>query len=358
MNVEQILTDELGVVAASVEAPPPPAAAELIEKAERARTRTLLTRLGGSALVAAAVVAAIVIGTQVGDPDATPSPAPQPSELSTGAPPRIPFVKNDKLYVDGQVQRGSWLGVVTVQAASVGYLDDANDLTGSVALFHNGSEIARVPNVSVQGVVLSPDGSKAAWVERTGGGTWYVVSFDLEAGHELGRVAVDRNVLGHVGQESEAWESVSAVDNAGEVTWGGVVRQHLWKPGGVPEVSAPDPNPGATSGEFPVDEGIVSLSPDGAWGAWTVDHTGDQLQGTSATPDQYDVEVMAQRPGQPASLIHFGLPRNTNASGISWETTGGFLVTVFDDPTGISWHYLRCTIATRECEVAPTPYAP
>ena len=41
--------------------------------------------------------------------------------------------------------------------------------------------------------------------------------------------------------------------------------------------------------------------------------------------------------------------------GSDWETTETFLTQVFDDPIGDTWHYVRCFIATKRCEVAPTP---
>ncbi|MFL6156508.1 MAG: hypothetical protein ACJ72D_10470, partial [Marmoricola sp.] len=99
----------------------------------------------------------------------------------------------------------------------------------------------------------------------------------------------------------------------------------------------------------------VAVSPDERWGVWTTDHTGEQVQGGTAIPDQYVVEVTAQQPDRPGSTIHFELPRSSNISSLDWETDRAFLAIVYDDPTGVSWHYVRCTIATRGCEVAPTP---
>lgn len=353
MSIEQTLSEELRDVGAAVLPPPAPDAALLVRIAERARTRTLV-RSGISVVLTAAVVLAIVaLGGHLKNPDAGPVPTPQPTALPTGKPPQVPYIKNDVLYVKGQALAGSWGGVVNHQASSIGYPDDVsgNPETGTMVLFHDGSELARFPHVATS--LLSPNGRKAAWIERDGQ-DWFAVVYDLETSRELGRIAVDAHDLGHVGPENEGWESLSSVDDDGVVIWAGVLTAHAWTPGHAPvETSIPD-GYDAQPGDFP-DPSVVTLSPDGAWGAWSEDRTGDQPQGTSTIPDQYDVHVFAQQPGQPSTRIEFRLPRNTNAAGAEWETTGDFLVTVFDDPTGVSWHYVRCTIATRGCEVAPTP---
>jgi hypothetical protein len=365
VSLEQTLTHELASVAGSIDVPPPPAAAALAQEADAARSRRRLRVAATTLLAAAAVVAAIVVGSQVGRPDTAPSPAPQPTaestarpaRLPTGAPPAIAFVKDDRLYVDDRAQHGSWVSVLNRGATAVGYVDDGNDLTQTIALFRDGSEIARAATAASQVVVLSPDGTKAAWVERDGS-AWYLVAYDVADRRELGRLPADAHVLGHVGRETEAWETLRSVDDEGRVTWGGVVRGHVWTPGSTPRDTAPEVPRQTPSTAYPVRSEIVTVSPDGAWGAWTIAHTGEQQQGSTRVPDQYDVEVTAQRPGQPDSAIHFRLPRNTNASGTDWESNGAFLVTVFDDPTGVSWHYVRCVIATGKCEVAPTPANP
>ncbi|MBO9522739.1 MAG: hypothetical protein J7518_14500 [Nocardioidaceae bacterium] len=361
MNLDQTLTDELRTVATELRTPPPPPAAELVRLAERQRTRARLRAAGIAVVAAAAVVTALALGGQLGKPDAAPSPAPRPTDLPTalptGDPPAIPFIENDRLHVAGRVQPGSWVAVQTREGSSVAYLDDANDLTQTIALFDDGDPLGRFTDVSTQVVVLSPHGARAAWVERDGS-RWFLVVYDFQTHREQGRLAVDARTMGHVGVENEGWESLGSVDDTGTVRWGGVLQGHVWTPDGEPQDTAPDADAGTPSGRFPVDEGVVSLSPDGAWGAWTVDRTGDRPQGTTDTPDQYDVEVAAQRPGQPGTRIRLPLPRDSNASGIDWETTGTFLVTVFDDPTGVSWHYVRCSVVTRDCELAPTSEAP
>jgi hypothetical protein len=356
MNLEQILTHELEAVGSSIQAPPPPALPIIARDARVTRRRGALRRGTVVLLAAAAVLTAVVLGSRVDGPDAGPSPAPQPTSvptaLPTGAPPAIAFIEGDTLYVDGHAQQGSWSAVLTHGRTSLAHLDDENrNGIGTIALFHDGSLVLAVPHT--QQAALSPAGSRAAWLERDGS-RWFVVVYDLVSDTEQGRVAVDSHDLGHVGGETEAWESLSAVDDSGVVTWGGVLRSHTWTPGSAPVESAPAP-PGTTSGDFPVDDGQVVLSPEGTWGAWTVDRSGEQEQGTSETPDQWKIEAFAQRPGDPSSRIQFTLPRNTPPVDIEWESEGSILLHVSDDPTGITWHYVRCAVATRRCEVAPTP---
>jgi hypothetical protein len=356
MNLEQILSDELRTVADETAAPPPPAFAALVRESRVARRREVRRRGTTAVLVAAAVLTAVVLGSRVDGPDAGPSPAPQPTSvptaLPTGAPPAIAFIEGDTLYVGGQAQQGSWTAVSTRGRTSLAHLDDeTRNGIGTIALFRHGSLVVAIPHT--QQAVLSPAGSRAAWLEQDGS-RWFAVVYDLVSDNEQGRVAVDAQDLGHVGKETESWESISAVDDAGVVTWGGVLRSHTWTPGSAPVEWAPAA-PGRTSGDFPVADGVVSLSPDGTWGAWMVDHSGEQEQGTSETPDQWTIEAFAQRPGDPASRIQFKLPRNTPPVDIVWETEDNILLQVSDDPTGITWHFLRCAVATRRCEVAPTP---
>lgn len=355
MNLEQIIRDELREVGAAVHPPPAPDPGLLVGGARQERARRLV-RSGASVVLAAAVVLGIVLlGNALGHPTSAPSPAPQPTELPTGMAPQVPYIKNDVLYIDGRVRPGSWVGVITHQARSIAYLDDSTGVpeTGTIALFRGASELARIPNVGAS--ALSPNGRKAAWIERDGA-SWFAVVYDMETHREMGRLEVDAHQLGHVGAENEGWETLSAVDNNGVVTWGGVLKVHTWTPGSEPVASDPPTDPGSTpSGDFPVDDSEVSLSPDGTWGVWVEDRTAGQEQGTDETPDQYDRHLFAQHPGDPSSRFEFPLPPGLNISGGDWEMRMTVLSQVFDDPAGDTWHYVRCVITTRECEVAPTP---
>lgn len=350
MNLEQIITDELHEIGAAVRPPPPPNPALLVREADRVRVRTVV-RSGLSVVLAAAVVLGIIaFAGHLGNPDAGPIPNPEPTVLPTGAPPAIPYIRNETLYVQGVAQPGSWAGVQTHEASSLAYLNDAQDESGTIVLFRDGTEVGRFPNVSSS--ALSPLGRKAAFAQRQGK-DWFLVVYDLETRHEVGRRPADPEKLGRGVVESEAWESISAVDDDGRVSWGGVVEVHTWKPGSAPVSSAPPADPGAQSGNFPVDDSEVSLSPDGAWGAWLTAGSGHQEQSTGDPSQEYLHHLYAQEAGKPSSRFEFRLPPGLNIGGADWETSGSFLTQVFDDPTGDSWHYIRCTLATRACEVAP-----
>ena len=348
MNVENILTEELRSVGTNLRTPPPPVAMDLVRVAETRRSRTRLKASATVLIAAAAVLGAVLVSGNLGRQDTAPSPTKQPTVLPTGEPPKISFVKDSALYVGGTRRPGTWAGVLPRRSGSLAFSENAH---GTIALFRDGKEVTRVDTQTDLGPVLSPSGTKAAWIQRDGA-DFSMVAYDLASGRELGRQQVGSRVLGHVGEETEAWESLYEISDAGVVAYGGVLRQHLWTPGSSPVDGTPEPTDEPTG--YPTDMYVV-LSPDGPWGAWTIDRAGDQPQGTTTTPAQYLVEVAAQKAGEPASLIQFQLPRNSNASSVDWETNGSFLVTVFDDAYGESWHYVRCILKTKRCEVAPTP---
>lgn len=352
MNLEQTLTDELASVAGSLDVPPPPATAAVVQQAAQRRQRSRLRWTATTLLAAAAVVAAVVVGSQVGGPDAGPQPThPTPTGLPTGAPPRVAYVSGSRLYLDGRVVPGSWGGVDVVGGTTLGYLDGAHGGVGTRVLFRNGREIGRITHVSVaQPSILSPDGTKLAWVEREGG-RFFLAVLDVPTWRELGRLQVDRSRLGHLGTEDEGWETVTSVTDDGTVAYGGVVAAHTWRPGSAPVDVAPRPSVEST--DFPHSTGGVVVSPDGAWGAWITDRHG------KATTDYGQVSdgVTLAHPGQPASQFTLGLPAGTDGHLLTWESSTDLLVTAYDDPRGDRWHFLRCNVLTRRCEVAPTPGA-
>jgi hypothetical protein len=48
------------------------------------------------------------------------------------------------------------------------------------------------------------------------------------------------------------------------------------------------------------------------------------------------------------------LPSGANAGALTWESDTSLLITIDDDPRGDRWHFLRCNITTKRCEIAPT----
>jgi hypothetical protein len=346
MNVEQTLKSELTVVAAAVTAPPPPPVDALVRTAERSRTRTSARRLAATGLVAAAVVGAIVIGNQIGRPTtAPPTPSGTPTSLPTGGAPQVPYILGETLYVDGKAQPGAWIGVRTAGGNTLALR--SGDSPGSTAttavLFRSGAQLETLS--SAQEAMLSPLGSKLAWIETSARDAHLVVR-DLRDDRELGRLPLD---LDAVTGDSEATVHLTAVDDDGTVHWGGVLVDRAWKPGAAPvDVARPAATPRLKG--FPRVALGVELSGDATWGAWLTDHAG-RSEPRSGIFDG----VTLQRPDEPASRFTLALPEGTDVRGLSWESTTDLLLTVFDDQQGTSEHLVRCSASDRTCEVARTP---
>jgi hypothetical protein len=353
MTLEQTLIEELRFVADSADPPVPPSVAELVRIAERIRTRSRLTRVAGTALVAAAVVTAIVIGTQVGRPNAAPPPTHPTGDatggpLPTGAAPKIPYVLDGTLYIDGRARPGTWSSVMTVGRTSLAVNGPDGAERNPVVLFHDGVEVARLTKDGTQDAVLSPGGTKIAWIEDDAG-TGVLVVHDMDTGQDLGRRSVATTRFTG-GEENEGWESIQQVDDDGTVTYGSVVVTHTWKPSSDPVDSTPTSGSEMIPG-FPERAGYVWLSPEGTWGAWQTDRTGDPA------PDEGNGlldGITVQHPGDRASRFTIALPARTDARRLEWETSTDLLVTVFDDRDGNRWHFLRCDVTERSCEQVPT----
>jgi hypothetical protein len=347
MNVEQTLTDELRIVAAAVDAPPPPSVATLVGAADRTRVRTSAKRLAATGLVAAAAVGAIVIGNQLGRPTTTPpgptNPSETPTSLPTGSAPRVPYIVGETLYVDGTAQQGRWIGVQTAGGNTLAL--QAGGSPGSTAvtgvLFRSGALIERLP--AARGPMMSRDGSKLTWIEVTGGNADLVVR-NLADDRELGRLPLDPET---VTGDSEATVNLTAIDDDGTVHWGSVLLNRSWKPGSDPvDVGGNAATPQVQG--FPRSAVDVQLSPDGSMGAWLTDRTG---RSETSTWDGVTVQV----PDQPGTRFTLALPEKSDLRGVVWETTDDLLLTVFENADGTDVQLVRCSVVDRECEIAPTP---
>lgn len=361
MNVEQTLTDELDAVARSFEAPPPPATRRLVDQAQRSRRRVRL-RLATTLVAAAAVIAAIVAGTQLGRPNAAPSPThPTPTrvdgQLPTGAPPRLPYVLHQHLYVDGKAQPGLWSGVTTAGHTTLAFTGGHDGNDGQPVLFHDGVAVAPLParGVDAQSVRLSPLGTKVAWTEYDNDSAHLVVR-DMETGRELGRLSVDRETFAHDGAENEGWENVQSVADDGTVTYGSVVVVHTWKPGSAPVDHDPVGYQQTPEG-YPHRANLVVESPDAAWGAWQTDRHGDPDPPTGDDGALVFDGVTVQRPGQPGSRFTFAMPDGTTeVRQLVWETPADILVLVVGAVLdGLPEELVRCDVVKRTCEHASTP---
>jgi hypothetical protein len=358
MNVEQTLTQELETVARSFDAPPPPAVAALTQAAERTRTRTRFRGAVITLAAAAAVVGAVVAGGQLGGPDSAPSPThPTPThaegQLPTGPPPRLPYILQQHLYIDGKAQPGLWSWVTTAGRTTMALPDETGE---QVVLFHDGVEVARLPRtVDTEAIRLSPLGTKVAWSEHDNDSAHLVVR-DMETARELGRLAVDRATFVHDGDENEGWENVQEVADDGTVTYGGVLVVHTWKPGTAPVDHDPTSYLQGPQG-YPNRAYAVTESPDGTWGAWASDRRGDPDPAIGEDGALVFDGVTVQRPGEPGSRFTFGMPSGTTeVRQVIWESSTDLLVLVVGDVLdGLPQQYLRCNVVQRTCEHASTP---
>lgn len=321
MNVEQILTDELRVVASSVDAPPAPPTGELIREAERARRRARLTRVAALGAVAAAVVAAIVIGNQVGRPSSAPEPAPpSPSYYASG----VPYVLQGILYIDHKAQPGQWSYSTTTgeYTAAVAF-----EPAMQVKILHDGEVIATLDQV-YSGVTFSPDGNVIAWVTADDG---TLVVRDLAAGRELGRAALHLPVP----PNGEGGVTLHGVQQNGTVYYFIGDQSWRWAPGqrqatkvagsAVPNLEAPNlPGfPAATS---------LFVSPDQLWGAWLT-------EGGAA--------LAVQKPNDPGSRFTITLPGTVTDPYLKWLSTTRLRLNL--EPSATS--AVGCDIVTRSCSL-------
>lgn len=341
MNVEQILTEELRSVAASVEAPLPPIAG-LVRDAEHARTRTLRTRLAGTVLVAAAVVGAIVIGTQVGRPSTAPpptNPSPSPSYYASG----VPYVLGGVLYIDHEPQPGQWSHAVTVGEYTTAFPRDDDPLTDTAVILRNGVEVDTVSDV-FHGPEFSPGATKMAWFTATRY-TGELVVRDLADFRDLGQLPVELGSPGGAQPQLRVEDDGTVFYNThyptDDLNWS-------WKPGGaqVKVATSPRedgiPNPAGFQGI----RATVRLSPDHLWGAWLTDRDGGTL-----AADEDPGGLTVQKPGEPDS--RFTIP----VAGV----TGPGSMALWDSPTRLTIlgdSEVSCDVAERWCRDATEPEEP
>ncbi len=302
-------------------------------------------RPGRTPLVALVLAVAVVVVTatslHLGRSDAepkAPSRAERPSGLAVGRAPRVPYLIGAGLYVHGHSLPGRWSLVSTAGPSTTGLrtIDDENDLA---VILRSGLVVRTLPEARGAAAVLSPNGNKAAWTEVSEDDhSASVVLHDLDWGHETGRLPLDPTLLTVDGPRMLF---VISVDNDGTVLYGNATERYTWKPGSAPvESPAPGPDaaayPGFPRGSFP-----IWLSPDEAWGAWLTDGG-----------------VTVQRPHRPATRFTIGLPAGDHAGSLTWESGTDLLVAVDDPRLSSPASYLRCSIDSRSCERAPTPFDP
>lgn len=352
MNIEPSLTSELKTVAAGVDVPLQPPVAELIRQAEREQRRTR-TRIAVTAgLVAAAVVAVFALAGQIGRPNASPTPAPQPTGTPNASPPKVPYLWNGTLYAGGSAYPGTWTQVVVRGESAVAVLFKNGSPTATLVVLRNQHGVDQLQDAAnAQPPQLSWDGTKLAYVESFGNVAHLVVR-DLVTGRELGRLAVDPALFVSDGASSSntRFTLLERVDDNGTVHYSSALGGHAWTPGKAP-VAEKAIRPWSPLGGFPSDAQEVQLRADGAWGAWLQSAPGAKaiLDGGTATT------LQAQHPGSPGSRVVIRLPEGrSSARDFVWESPTELLVTV-DTDQGSDLHFIRCSIVTRGCKAVPTP---
>jgi hypothetical protein len=221
VDVEETLGREFHEVADSLQIPPMP---PLPEEAPRVQ------RHWQPMLVAAAVVliiagAVAVVGTNRGGQKlepAPPSPSPSRTESATRlptTPPTVPYVLDQRLYVDGEPVPGTWW---SVRGGDAGWLALRTDNTW---WWGTGAEPNEIPGLHDVPPVISPDGRYVAEV-RIENGEGTLTGFDTTAGGErLGSVPID---LGD--RQDGSMVSIRAVTDDGKVIAQGTNTSLLWLP--------------------------------------------------------------------------------------------------------------------------------
>jgi len=345
MNVEQILTDELRIVADGTPAPPPPDLADLVGSAGRARRRSLTVRVGGTILVAAAVVAAIVLGAQIGRPNAAPQPSePTPSYYAPG----VPYWYDNGLYIGHRRQPGSWREV-----HSAGQFTVALGADQTAVVLRDGVQVDRLEG-PVDVVRLSPDGTKAAWIASTGSDAGVLVVRDLVLARDLGRLPLVLKPKND--EEGLALSLVVKDDGVAFYAVNDVSRK--WSPGqGASAQTRQQPNDTtipafADPADFDVDI-PVRLSPDHLWGGWLTDRHGHVVAATGDADPVRD-GVTVQKPEDPGSRFTIALPAGGNGQYMSWDSPTTMIVQVATG-TSSAADVLECDIVTRACKHGGTP---
>ena len=351
MNVEQTLTDELEMVARSVDTPPPPAVAALVQEARSARGRSRV-RWAATTFAAAAVIAAVVAGTQLGQPDAAPQPT-RPTESADALPVGKPLrtyvdPTTDALYIDGEAVRGNgWDSAETFGDLTLGYLG-AQD-SGYVGIFLGAQRVGTLHPDEANGVLVAPGGRTIAWVElKDGSGAVVVARVGTDGLRELGRLPVAALTFD---VDNESRQHLIAVDDAGTVTYGSAVGGHAWRPGNEPtdvDISAAQGGPAG----FPGRADDVHLNRAGTWGAWLTSPRDPGAGGGEASWSA----ITFQQPNRPDTKASITMPDRLNdVRDFSWESDTDIVLTIYTGNLFVHevLEHVRCNVIDRACEVAP-----
>ena len=226
-KIEEMLARELHEVAGGVQVPPLPAL-----PTDEARPRT--ARLWQPLLVAAVValtVGAVVLVLNRQDSD-RPEPAPPNPTVSTvptiptiptipTAAPTVPYVVEDRLYVDGEQVPGQWWGLETRSGVWL-----ATQFDGSWWWGGPGIDGARRIEAQIQQApTISPDGRYIAFIDVSSGAA-RLTGFDTQpAGEGFGQAPIEDLPA----SEGGVALVVAAVTDGGDVIVQGARTRLMWR---------------------------------------------------------------------------------------------------------------------------------
>jgi len=219
-DIEETLERELRDVADGVRVPAMPTLPPLPH--ERAAARRHWQPLLGAAAVVLVVAGAAVLTTRDGqtvDP-AVPTPTPTPSAVSIPrTAPALPYVLDQRLYVDGEQVPGDWW---SVQGGDAGWIAIRTDGTW---WWGRGAEANALTGGYDAPPVISPNGEYVAEL-RLENGDGLLTGFDTRPdGEGLGGVPID---LGN--RQDGSAVTIRAVTDDGRVIAQGTRTSLLWLP--------------------------------------------------------------------------------------------------------------------------------
>ncbi len=214
--LETTLTRELHQVAETTEVPPMPA---LPSDTDR---RSLPVRLWQPLVVAASVVLLVgALALVLDRPDEAPAPSAPPGLAIPVTAPLVPYVVDQRLYVDGQQVPGTWSSVQWAGETWVGQQGDGSWWSGGP-----GRDTGAIYAELDQPPVISPDGGLVAFIDTSSGGA-VLTGFDTRpAGEGLGSAPIDLPRT-----EGGVALRVGAVTSDGDVIVQGRRTSLMWRAG-------------------------------------------------------------------------------------------------------------------------------
>lgn len=246
----------------------------------------------------------------------------------------VPYLHERTLYIDHKAQPGQW---VLQESAGDYIVALATDQSGSI--LRDGVEVQRISG-PVYTLRLSPNGTKAAWVESSGPGAGTLVIRDLVRSRDLGRTPV---LLGSRG--AQGISVAVQLSDSGKVLYEVNDKYWSWMPGtGLPTRADP-PSDGGIAGPRMSDVNRPRpLSPDHLWVAWMPRSAG---------------ALSVQKPGDPSSRFTIPMPHGSGRNGlVQWESPTVALVLTNQATEDGRQQIIACDITTRRCKDATDTYSP